>query len=111
MASQTSVYESYMRIYELLKNNQTNWEFSRQAFGASYHKNEDQLQPIEKEWTKKINVLGAFWGITMNQNYGRTESIKIEQAYVNLEEGNTYLTVSYPVVFASESPNLNNRLG
>lgn len=51
--------------------------------------------------------MGSYWGTSMLQRYGRTESIEIEQMYINLEQDNTYLTLSYPVVFESESPNLN----
>ena len=72
MKSLASNYEDYMAFYTFLGANQTNWSFTREAFGASYHKKENQLQPFEKEWTQKVQVMGAYWGNSMLQRYGRT---------------------------------------
>jgi hypothetical protein len=46
----------------------------------------------------KIKILGSFWGGTMNQEFGITNKLKIEQMYIQLNRNSDSTVYSYPAV-------------
>ena len=57
------------------------------------------VQSLDIElYGKKINALGPMWASTMDQDFGLSGTLSVQQIYIQLETENGAETFSYPPV-------------